>query len=146
MDFDTRLGAYAVVVDDQDQVLLALWNEGAEPSWTLPGGGVELDESAPEATVRELLEETGYEVDLIRLLGIDTEVVSLEDRIGPEPRPLKNVRVVYLARVIGGRLTAEIGGTTDEARWIPLSDVAGLRRVSLVDAGIALLASPRGRG
>lgn len=42
MDFDTRLGAYAVIVDDQNRVLLALWNEAAEPSWTLPGGGVEL--------------------------------------------------------------------------------------------------------
>jgi len=143
MDFDTRLGAYAVIVDDQNRVLLALWNEAAEPSWTLPGGGVELVESAPEGAVRELLEETGYEVELIRLLGIDTEVVAVEDRFDPHLLPLKNVRVVYEARVIGGRLAAEIGGTTDEARWIPLTDVAGLRRVSLVDAGIALWTDTR---
>jgi 8-oxo-dGTP diphosphatase len=44
-DYDTRLAAYAVVVDDQDRVLLALWNE-REPQWTLPGGGVDLHEDA----------------------------------------------------------------------------------------------------
>ena len=42
-DYDTRLAAYALIVDDRDRILLALWNEGAELRWTLPGGGVELE-------------------------------------------------------------------------------------------------------
>jgi hypothetical protein len=37
-----------------------------------------------------------------------------------------------------------VDGTTDEARWIPLSEVPTLRRVPLVDAGIALLRSGPG--
>src|SRR4051794_21144736 len=58
-DYDSRLAAYAVIVDDHDRVLLALWNEMAEPLWTLPGGGVELDETVEAAAVREVREETG---------------------------------------------------------------------------------------
>ena len=36
----------------------------------------------------------------------------------------------------------EVGGTTDEARWFPLDEVAGLPRVELVDVGLRLLADP----
>jgi 8-oxo-dGTP diphosphatase len=133
-DFDTRLGAYALVVDDDERVLLALGNERGAREWTLPGGGVEFEETVPEAAVREVREETGYGIELGGVLGIDSVTVA-EDR----GRPLRSVRVIFEARVVGGELANEADGTTDEARWIPLADVPNLARVPLVDAGIALL-------
>ena len=36
---DLRVGAYAVIVDDERRVLLSRWIEGTRPTWTLPGGG-----------------------------------------------------------------------------------------------------------
>ena len=39
---------------------------------------------------------------------------------------------------VGGHLRDEVDSTTDEARWIPLGEVAGLPRVPLVDAALAL--------
>ena len=131
-DYDTRLGAYVVIVDDRDRVLLALWNEPAEPLWTLPGGGVDLPETAEEGAVREALEETGYDVVLDDLLGVDTFVIAPDDRLDGSGRWQKNVRVVFSAHVVGGELTREVDGTTDEARWIPLADVPGLARIELV--------------
>jgi len=139
-DYDTRLAAYAVIVDDRDRVLLALWNESAEPQWTMPGGGVDLDETLEEGCVREVREETGYDVALGALLGIDTRVVPAALRLSAgereSGRSLKNVRVIFAARVTGGELAREVDGTTDEARWIPLADVPGLKRVSLVDVAL----------
>jgi 8-oxo-dGTP diphosphatase len=132
-DYDTRLAAYAVIVDDRDRVLLALWNEPEEPLWTLPGGGVDLHETAEEGAVREVREETGYDVRLDGLLGLDPLVSAPEERIVPSGRGLKNVRVVFRAHVVGGELTKELDGTTDEARWIPMADVAGLARIGLVE-------------
>jgi 8-oxo-dGTP diphosphatase len=142
-EYDTRLAAYAVIVDDQDRVLLALWNEGAQRRWTLPGGGVDLEEQADEGAVRELREETGYDVELGRLLGVDSYVIPGERRLMDTDRLMKAVRVVYEARVVGGELTHEVDGTTDEARWVPLADVAGLPRVSLVDIGLDLWRASR---
>ncbi|MDF1605143.1 NUDIX domain-containing protein [Nocardioides sp. YIM 152315] len=131
-EYDTRLGAYAVVVRD-DRVLLALWNEPDEPRWTLPGGGVERDETPEEGVVREVREESGYDVELGRLLGVDTVLIAPERRFaGNGGRWQKNVRVVYEAVVVGGELTAEVAGTTDEARWIPRGDVPDLVRESIV--------------
>ena len=95
LDYDTRLAAYAVVRDDRHNVLLALWNEGSTPLWTLPGGGVELHETVEEAAVREVREETGYDVELGRVLGVDSNVIGVEERLAePRDRPLKAVRVL----------------------------------------------------
>jgi 8-oxo-dGTP diphosphatase len=138
-EYDTRLAAYAVIRDDEDRILLALWNEGAEKRWTLPGGGVELDESVEQGAVREVLEETGYDVRLDGLLGVDSYVFPAAQRSNGSDRPLKAVRVVFAATVTGGELTPEVDGTTDEARWIPLAEVPSLPRVALVDVALGLI-------
>ena len=138
--YDTRLASYAVITREQDgvtEVLLAFWNEGR---WTLPGGGVELAETVEEGCVREVFEETGFHVELDGLLGIETDVIPAERRLGDHrgARPMKAVRVIFAAHVVGGELTHEIGGTTNEARWVPLTDVTGLPRVAMVDAALRL--------
>lgn len=144
LDYDTRLAAYARIVDHTGRVLLALWNEGEIPMWTMPGGGVELHESVEQAAVRELFEETGYHVELTGLVGIDSRIVPPHQRVNRGDRPLKAVRVVFEARVIGGELRHEAAGTTSEARWVPLTEVAGLPRVSLVDAALSMSPTPIG--
>ena len=141
-DYDMRLAAYALLSDAEGRVLLALWNEEATPLWTLPGGGVDLHESVTEAAIREVREETGYEIELVRVLGVVSHVVPGE-RADGGGRPLKSVRVVFEGRVVAGELTNEVDGTTDEARWIPLAEVAGLPRVPLVDTGLELRRAAR---
>lgn len=143
-EYDTRLAAYAVIVrtvDGTDEVLLALWNEGAEKRWTMPGGGIDLHESVEDGLVREVREETGYDVELVDLVGVDTHVFDAHQRLARSiegGRPLKAVRVIYTARVVGGELTPEEDGTTDEARWFPLAEVASLPRVSTVDTALRM--------
>lgn len=136
--YDTRLAAYAVMVRE-GQVLLALWNEEDRKRWTLPGGGVELHETVEEGAVREVCEESGYDVELSGLLGIETDVFSPDQRRNDTDRPLKAVRVFFSARIVGGQLANEADGTTDEARWFPLAEVGGLPRTSMVDTGLRLL-------
>jgi len=75
------------------------------------------------------------------LLGVDTIVVSPEERTVDRDRWFRGIRVVFEAEVIGGRLRDEVDGTTDEARWIPLSQVPDLARVELVDVGLRLRAA-----
>ena len=142
-DYDTRLAAYALLFDDEGRLLLALWNEKPQRLWTLPGGGVDLHETAAEAAVREAREETGYEIELLRLLGVDSFVVPGKERAERGGRPLKSVRVVFEGRVVAGELANEADGTTDEARWFPLAEVPELPRVQLVDAALALLRAAR---
>jgi 8-oxo-dGTP pyrophosphatase MutT (NUDIX family) len=56
-----RSAARALVLDDDDRVLLVCHGTGASAIWVTPGGGVEEDETDVECMHRELLEETGLE-------------------------------------------------------------------------------------
>jgi 8-oxo-dGTP diphosphatase len=133
---DIRIAAYAVIIRD-GEILLSHWNEHGRSGWTLPGGGVEGSEHPVQAVKREILEETGYEASIDRLLGIDTMVVPAAKR-HTGTVPLYAMRIVYRATVVGGELRNEVGGSSDEARWFPLAEVPRLKRVSLLDIGLRL--------
>jgi ADP-ribose pyrophosphatase YjhB (NUDIX family) len=136
---DLRLGAYAVIVDD-GHILLTHWVGGR--AWTLPGGGVEAGESPADAAEREVFEETGHRVELLRVLGVDNHVIPGERRVSHVGVPLNAVRVVYEAAITGGVLTNEKSGSSDEARWFAIADLAELPLLDLVRVGLALLAEP----
>lgn len=135
-EYDTRIAAYAWIVDDRDRVLLTWWNgEGRfEPGWSLPGGGIEFEESLREGLVREVHEETGYVVEV----G-DFIVDHFFTRRRPEQKPFRSQRAVFHATITGGELgTVEVGGSTDYAEWMPLDDVlAQPSRADIVDVALA---------
>ncbi|MGQ0838905.1 NUDIX hydrolase [Actinokineospora sp.] len=137
----TRVAAYVVCVED-GKVLLARWVSEQGRRWTLPGGGIDHGEDPLDAAVREAAEETGYQVEIEALLGID----SLRRTFG-SGTDWHGVRVVYAARVSGGELRFEEHGSTDMAAWIDLAEVAALDRTDLVDAALTLarIRPPTGR-
>lgn len=131
-----RLAAYAVCIE-RERVLLAHYvpPEG-DTHWTFPGGKVEHAEDPFDAVIRELAEETGCDGVVERLLGVDSRVIpATEARLGIEHQ---NVGIFYQVRITGGALRSEPNGETAESVWIPMPDVAGLHRSSLVDIGLAL--------
>src|SRR4029077_451625 len=95
--------------------------------WSLPKGHIEAGETAEQAAVREVEEETGIAGEILAELGtIDFWFVADGRRIH------KTVRH-YLLRRVGGELSdADI--EVDEVAWVPLG---GVRRQR---------ASPHGRG
>jgi 8-oxo-dGTP diphosphatase len=139
-DYDTRLAAYAAVVDEQQRLLLAWWNgEGrGTPAWSMPGGGVEYEESLTQAAQREVLEETGYVVEVGSPIAAHSFTIPDGGRGG---RPYKSLRVVFSAIIIGGELgTTEVGGSTDFAQWVPLEEVEDLEsKADIVDVAYAAI-------
>lgn len=66
-----RTGCSAVIFDASRQKLL-LQRRSDNGRWGLPGGGMNPGESAAETCMREVLEETGLQVKVTRLIGIYT--------------------------------------------------------------------------
>ncbi len=159
-EYDTRVAAYAVIIDagghsdggddggDEggERILLTWYNgEGShEPGWSLPGGGVDYEETLESAVVREAYEEAGYHVEV----GAPLTTQAWGHRRGTSrsSKPYKAVKVLFEATIIGGELgTIEIGGSTDFAEWVPLADLDQRgRRADVVDAGIAAWRRRRG--
>lgn len=135
-DYDTRVGAYALVLDDQQRILLTLWNEGGDVLWSMPGGGIELYETPTEGLVREIFEETGYDARVGELQAVDVSVVPAGSR--ERGIPLRHVRILYRAEITGGELRPEVGGSTDEARWFTLDEAAALPHVAMVDIALGI--------
>jgi ADP-ribose pyrophosphatase YjhB (NUDIX family) len=63
------LGCSATLFDDQGSKIL-LTRRADNHRWCLPGGAMEPGESVTEACEREMWEETGLRVRIVRLLGI----------------------------------------------------------------------------
>lgn len=131
-----RVAAYAIITDERGNMLLAHWRDGRYASWTLPGGGIEPGEAPEAAVVREVYEETGYDVALGELLGIDSYVIPATRRLTPgETEPMHALRIIYRAQITGGTLRNEVDGSTDEAGWFTPSEVDALQQVKLIGIG-----------
>jgi 8-oxo-dGTP diphosphatase len=122
MDFDTRVGAYGVIVQD-GTLLMSLWEGPLEALWTLPGGRIELGEQPEQACLREIEEETGYTARLDGLLGVISRTIDAEHRTHDLNRALLTVQVLYRAEIVSGHLRAEVGGSSSDAAWIPLDEL-----------------------
>lgn len=133
----TRVGCYALIESDAG-VLLVHWHEVVEglvyEAWTLPGGGAEWGEQAWQTVLREVHEETGLDIVLGGIVGVD----SWYRAEGEHPlAPIVFQRIVFRAHTAGGRLRVEENGTTDDVRWFTRAEIAALDRVSLVDLALA---------
>jgi ADP-ribose pyrophosphatase YjhB (NUDIX family) len=96
-----RPGACAIIRDARDWILLHQRSDNG--FWALPGGGLDLGESYAECCVREVREETGLEVEIIRLVGIYSKPTENVIRY-PDGSANQSASVLFECRVIGGEL------------------------------------------
>ena len=72
------VGVGAVILDDDRVVLVKRAHPPLQGEWSLPGGVVELGETLRDAVAREVLEETGLDVEVGALVEVVDRV--LHDR------------------------------------------------------------------
>lgn len=67
-------GVRAIVLDEDKRILLVRQHHDGKDIWMVPGGGIEDDENAAEAAIREVKEETGLDIGIDGLLWHVEEV------------------------------------------------------------------------
>ena len=115
------VGVGAVIVTDEQVVLVRRGREPLLGQWSIPGGVVEVGESLRQAAAREALEETGLEVDVGEVLEVFESIVP-----GSKPHAGKAqyhyVIIDFLCHTKSGELRA--GGDALEARWVRRDELA----------------------
>ncbi|MGW0862538.1 NUDIX hydrolase [Streptomyces sp. NPDC002611] len=114
------VAASAVVIDDQGRILLQRRRDN--DLWALPGGGMEMEDSLPGCAVREVKEETGYDVEITGLVGTYTDPRHVIAYTDGEVR--RQFNICFTARIIGGDLT--VSDESTEVRFIAPADLDGL--------------------
>ena len=109
-----RVGVAAVVLRDNQVLLVQRGREPGKGSWGLPGGMLELGETLAEGARREVMEECGVEIEVGPLVAVFEPMQRDEDgRLR-----FHYVVVDYLARYLSGEPRA--GDDADDARWVDL--------------------------
>lgn len=126
-----RVAVSAVIVEEGKILLIKRGHEPNEGLWSLPGGSIELGETAREAVAREVLEETSLMVN-VGEVAIVSDVISKDgDEIA-----FHYVIISFFAKVVGGELKA--ASDAQDARWVDLSDNKYPTTSGLVDRLIAI--------
>jgi ADP-ribose pyrophosphatase YjhB (NUDIX family) len=86
------VGCGAAIVRDGRLLLVKRRRAPEAGHWSLPGGKVDFGESVADAVRREIREEVGLEIELLRALGV-VEMIGIDDQHWVSP--------IYLARAIG---------------------------------------------
>jgi len=121
--------ATAVITNKKGHILLIRRKDNN--LWALPGGAMEIGENIKETIIREVKEETGFDIAITRLVGIYTSprhIIAFSDG---EVR--QEFSICFAGKVIGGKLQTDEESfearffTTKEAKNQPMSDSTRLR-------------------
>ena len=110
-------GVGAIIFEGDKVLLIKRGSVPLEGYWSLPGGAQEAGETVEAAVIREILEETGLEIKIIKFATM-VDIIDLDE--AGKARHHYTV-ADYICRVTGGELQA--GGDADKALWVPIADL-----------------------
>jgi ADP-ribose pyrophosphatase YjhB (NUDIX family) len=102
--------AVNVAVIDNGKILLTKRDDFE--TWILPSGGVEEGESLARAAIRETKEETGLDVELIRLVGVYSRISGV----------FPGYMILFAAKPIGGEIRCQEGETI-AVEWFDFDEI-----------------------
>lgn len=107
------------IFNEKGEVLLQKRADSSK--WGFPGGAIELGETPQIATIREVKEETGLDVEVGKLIGIYTDL----DMEYPNGDKAQSICLAFELKVIGGELSCDKQETL-ELRYFPVDNAPDL--------------------
>jgi mutator protein MutT len=112
------IGCGALIVNDKDEALLMKRGPKSKNEagyWSKPGGSVEFGEKVEDAVKREIREELGIEIELVRFLDFTDHIIGSENQHW--------IAFNFLAKIINGEPKIMEPEKHDEIRWFRLDDL-----------------------
>lgn len=138
-DLTFRPAVYGVVVNDNKILLSKQWD-----GYDFPGGGIELGEKIEDALIREVKEETGFNVEVGNILYSNSSFFKLPYK----ENFVHSIHIYYQCHITGGKLSTEFFDEfekqyADKPEWISLSKIPEIKIYSSVEARKVLQNLPK---
>jgi 8-oxo-dGTP pyrophosphatase MutT (NUDIX family) len=117
--------ASAIVVDDAGRILLHRRQDNDQ--WALPGGKMELGESIAGCAIREVKEETGFDVEVTGIVGTYTDPKHVFAYDDGEVR--QEFSICFATRIVGGTLAV-----SEESFEVAFHAPEQVERLPMVDS------------
>lgn len=114
------LGVGAVIVRNEQVLVVRRSHPPLQGQWSVPGGLVETGETTREALIREIREETSLIVEPLDLVEVFERIL----RDGDSRVQYHFVVIDYLCRIVSGEACP--GTDVSEIRWVPLEKLQEL--------------------
>ena len=114
------VAAQAFVQDDAGRILLIQRSDNG--LWAPPGGAQSIGERVGDAAVRETKEETGYDVEVIGMVGVYSDPAHVIAYDNGEVR--QQFALCFRARLVGG--AAITSDESPQVRWVAPEQLDGL--------------------
>lgn len=114
------VGSSAVVVDDEGRILLQRRTDSG--NWALPGGAMDIGETLADSAIREVKEETGFDVQIERIVGIYSDPGHVFEYSDGEVR--QEFSICLACTIVGGELAVSHEST--DVRFFAVDEVPGL--------------------
>jgi 8-oxo-dGTP diphosphatase len=121
------VGVGAVILRDGEVLIVRRANPPLQGQWSIPGGALDLGEKLRDGVAREVLEETGLDVEVGPVLDVFDSIFS-----DSEGRTQYHyVLIDYLCRLRSGTLAAATDAS--EVRWARLDELnaLGMKQVTI---------------
>ncbi|MCQ5362251.1 MAG: NUDIX hydrolase [Candidatus Methanomethylicia archaeon] len=126
------VGVGVILVKDRQILLVKRGHEPNKGMWSIPGGLIKLGETAEEAAIREVREETGLEVSIGAVAGVFNVIIKDSD----SKIKYHYVIIDYFGEVVGGMLRP--GTDVTDARWFWLDEIGGVETSPTVRKALEL--------
>jgi 8-oxo-dGTP pyrophosphatase MutT (NUDIX family) len=119
----TNVAEYALILNDKDEILLVQWGDEYENTWHFPGGRLDEGDKAIGGLKREVKEELGVEIDVLR--PVYTKYVTKKEC--KYMKESERYAVFYLAKVKEGEEIKLVDGEHVAFRWFKKSELKDVK-------------------
>lgn len=122
-----KVAVHALIKNEKDEYLVtrrSLKNDWQPNVWDLPGGSIEFGEDTEDALHREVDEETGIKVKIIKLMFCHTFMSNPQRQ---------QFQLVYRCEYLNGEVRLN-PGEHDEFRWLKPEEFKDLKKIAFFES------------
>ena len=123
-----RCASKAIIIEKNFVLLNRCKRSDGTIYYDLPGGGQKIYESLEEAVIREVKEETGYDVSVDKFVAIAEEIYMSDYLREKYPEYTHRILHIFKANIVGNgkEQPTETDYEMEECVWMPLSGMESI--------------------